>query len=180
MRRSLIALALFVSPVVAAAQAPTVTANGFSVTFAVPVSAPPAAVFDALSTKIPKWWNPAHTFSGSAANLSIDARPGGCFCETFPSGGGVEHLRVIYMRPPSALRFSGALGPMQGSGLAGALTFELKPADGGTRVELTYNVGGAIAMGFDKIAPMAQGMLMEQVTRLKAYVETGNPEPARK
>ena len=51
-----------------------------------------------------------------AKNLSIDARPGGCFCEKLPNGGGVEHARVVYVAPREVLRLSGALGPLQGVG----------------------------------------------------------------
>ena len=35
---------------------------------------------------------------------------------------GVEHLRVVFVAPPSTLRLGGALGPLQGSGLSGSLT----------------------------------------------------------
>lgn len=155
--------------------APTITATGFTIAFATPIAAPPATVFEAMTTKVGTWWNPAHTWSGASANLAIDLRPGGCFCEALPTGG-VEHLRVVFVRAPSLLRLAGNLGPMQGSGLASALTLEFKAAEGGTRLEVTYDVGGHIAMGYDKIAPLAQLMLAEQFGRLKAFVETGRPE----
>ena len=43
------------------------------------------------------WWNSDHTYSGDARNMSIEARPGGCFCEAIPSGsatppGAIEHV----------------------------------------------------------------------------------------
>ena len=35
-------------------------------------------VYDALVGQIGSWWNPEHTYSHDAKNLSIDPRPGGC------------------------------------------------------------------------------------------------------
>ncbi len=60
--------------------------------------------------KIGSWWDKEHTFSGDAANLSLDARPGGCFCETLPNGGGVLHLTVVFIAPNQRVTLSGALG----------------------------------------------------------------------
>jgi hypothetical protein len=121
------------------------------------------------------WWNPEHTYSGDSRNLSIDARPGGCFCERLGDGGGVEHMRVIYVAPRETLRMSGALGPLQSSALAGSLTWRLTSAPPGTNVELSYRVGGFIEGGFEKIAPAVGAVLGEQLQRLKMFIETGNP-----
>ena len=44
-----------------------------------------------------------------------------------------------------------------------------------TRVQLSYNVGGFIDGGFDKIAPAVESMLNEQLNRLKLFAETGKP-----
>ena len=93
MRRcSLGTLALVMLSGTPANSAPQVTPNGFLVKFDVSVNAPAAKVYDALVGQIGSWWNPEHTYSHDAKNLSIDPRPGGCFCEKLPNGGGVEHL----------------------------------------------------------------------------------------
>jgi len=136
--------------------------------------ATPAKVFDAL-VQVSEWWSPKHTYSGDAKNLSLDARPGGCFCERLSNGGGAEHLRVIHVVPGQMLRMSGALGPLQGLGVAGSLSVELKPSFFGTSVELIYSVGGFSEGGFNQLAPAVQGVLTDQMNRLKAYVETGRP-----
>ena len=73
-----------------------VSSAGFLVRHEMTIAAPPARVYDALVREVGSWWNPSHTFTGDAKNLSIDARPGGCFCEKYPNGGGVEHLRVVH------------------------------------------------------------------------------------
>jgi hypothetical protein len=54
------------------------------------------------------WWNPTHTFSSDAHNLSIDDKAMGCFCEKLASGGSVHHLEVVYADPGQKLVFSGA------------------------------------------------------------------------
>jgi uncharacterized protein YndB with AHSA1/START domain len=155
--------------------APEITPNGFLVKFDVNVNAPVAKVYDALVGHVGSWWNPEHTYSHDAKNLSIDPRPEGCFCEKLPNGGGIEHLRVVYVSPPQVIRFSGALGPLQSSGVAGSMTWKLTSAVDNTRVDLSYSVGGFIPGGFDKMAPAVEAMLREQFDRLKLFVETGKP-----
>jgi uncharacterized protein YndB with AHSA1/START domain len=154
---------------------PQIGANGFVARHTVTVSAPPARVYDALVRQIGSWWSSDHTFSGDARNLSIDARPGGCFCEMLKEGGGLEHMRVIYVAPGEMLRMSGALGPLQGSGVAGSLTWSLAATTAGTTVELSYSVGGFLAGGFEKMAPAVSTVLEEQLRRFKLFVETGKP-----
>jgi uncharacterized protein YndB with AHSA1/START domain len=151
------------------------TPQGFLLREEVTIEAPPAKVWAAIAQP-GSWWSPSHTWSGDARNLSLDPRPGGCFCEKLPNGGGVEHLRVVYAAPNSTLRMSGALGPFQQSGVTGAMTWELAPAGNSTKLRVSYSVGGFLEAGFDKIAPIADGVVLEQVQRLKAFVETGKPE----
>jgi len=174
-RCSLGTLALVVLSGTTAQSAPQVTQDGFLVKFEVNVNAPAAKVYDALVGQVGSWWNPEHTYSHDAKNLSIDARPGGCFCEKLPNGGGIEHLRVVYIAPPQVVRFSGALGPLQASGIAGSMTWKLTGGPDNTRLDFSYSVGGFIPGGFEKIAPAVEGMLREQLDRLKLFVETGKP-----
>ena len=93
--------------------------SGFTVRITVHVAAPPSGVFDAL-TMPSRWWNPQHTFSGDASHLRLELKAGGCFCETLPNGGSVQHLTVVYVDPGKALRLRGALGPFQSLGVDGA------------------------------------------------------------
>lgn len=123
-----------------------------------------------------QWWNSEHTWSGDAANLSIDARAGGCFCEILPDPssakarprGGVEHMRVVYVERPRALRMTGLLGPLQAGAGAGTMTIQLKPADDGkhTDIELEYAVGGYLRAANAKLAPAVDRVLGEQIGRL--------------
>jgi uncharacterized protein YndB with AHSA1/START domain len=174
-QRSLGALILMMLSLTAAQSAPQVAPNGFLLKFEVSVNAPATKVYGALVGQIGSWWDSEHTYSGDAKNLSIDARPGGCFCEKLPNGGGIEHARVIYVAPREILRLSGALGPLQASGVAGTLTWKLTSSTDNTRVQLSYSVGGFIDGGFEKVAPLVESVLRQQLDRLKQFAETGTP-----
>lgn len=177
MLRTLVVFAV-VALVSNCAAAVEIGANGFRVRHEVVIAASPAKVYDALTGHVDGWWNAQHTYSGDSRNLTIDPRPGGCFCERL-ANGGVEHMRVVQARPNELLRMTGGLGPLQASGVAGAMSWRLSPALGTTKLELTYSVGGYIPDGFQGIAPAVESMLGEQVDRLKRYVETGAPEAAK-
>lgn len=142
--------------------------TGFVVEHRVVANAPPAAVWTAVIAP-DRWWDPAHTYSGRAAALTLDARAGGCFCEALPDGGSVEHGRVISVRPGALLRLSSALGPLQAEGVAGSLGLALAPAEGArTTVTLTYVVGGRFRRPAGTLARAVDGVLGQQVARLAA------------
>jgi uncharacterized protein YndB with AHSA1/START domain len=153
-----------------------VTANkggGFIITHTATLPATPAQVW-ALLLRPSQWWSQAHTWSGNAANLSLNAAPGGCFCETLPNGGFVEHARIIYAAPGAMLRLSGGLGPLQGEAISGTLTIALTAAgDGQTTLTFTYVVGGHAQFDPSAIAPAVDGVIGEQHTRLVKLITTG-------
>lgn len=151
--------------------------SSFLIRHEVTVNGPPEKAY-ATFVDIAAWWNPSHTYSGSAANLTLEARPGGCFCEKLPNGGGVEHMRVVMARPAQTLRMAGGLGPLQASALAGSMTWTFAAVPEGTRVQLTYGVGGYMQGGVDKMAGPVDGVLAEQIGRFKLLVDTGKPSAA--
>jgi uncharacterized protein YndB with AHSA1/START domain len=156
------------------AHAQLIGPNGFTVRVRTLIRATPEKVYETL-VQVDQWWDPKHTFSGDAKNLSMDAHPGGCFCERLPRGGGVEHLRVVYAAPGDLLRLTGALGPLQPAGVTGSLSIKLSPSSTGTTVDLTYAVGGFSEVGFTQLAPAVGSMLTEQMNRLRSLMETGRP-----
>lgn len=153
------------------------TAGGFVVKTTVLVAAAPVRVFDGFA-RVSSWWDPEHTYSGNAQNLSIALQPGGCFCERLPPlPGGVQHAMVVLVMPYKTLRLVGALGPLQESGVSGSLTFELAERVGGTDVTMTYSVGGYRQGGLEALAPIVDTVLATQLRRLKSFVEKGVPTP---
>ena len=173
--RSLIA-GLLLLTVAGAAQAEVVeaAAGHFQVRSVHVIAASPAKVYEAYSS-IGAWWNPDHSWSGRAGNLSLEPKAGGCFCEKLPDGGSVQHAAVIFSQPGKLLRLSGALGPLQLGALAGNLSLETVEKDGVTQLTLSYTVAGHYPGGLSGIAPNVDAVLREQMTRLKKYVETGKP-----
>jgi uncharacterized protein YndB with AHSA1/START domain len=171
LKRTALALLLLLGPIsFASGEVLDSGASGFTVKTTVQIAAPPAAVYDALTREVGAWWDEAHTWSGSAANLSIDARPGGCFCETLP-GGGVQHMTVIFADRAKMLRMSGGLGPLQAMATSGVLTFAFTDAAGRTTLELTYTVFAYAKADMAALAPLVDQVTAGQVARLKAHVE---------
>ena len=153
-----------------AAEVVSVAGNGFELRETAHIAATPEQVYAALLLPA-NWWSSAHTFSGSAANLKLDARAGGCWCENLPDGGSAEHLRVVFVAPGKTLRLRGALGPLQGMGVDGALTWSLKSNAGGTDISVTYAVGGYTKEGFDELSKAVDRVLGEQAERLKKFID---------
>jgi hypothetical protein len=154
----------------AAAEVLSAGQNGFEVRETVRVAAAPDKAYASL-LQPSRWWNSEHTYSGSAANLVLDARAGGCWCETLPDGGSVEHLHVVYVAPGKALRLRGALGPLQGLGADGALTWTVKGSAGGTEISVSYAVGGYAKDGFEAVSKGVDHVLGEQLERLRKLID---------
>ncbi len=134
--------------------------------------ADPHRVYEALTAEVGNWWDPNHSISGSAAGFSLDARAGGCFCEALPDGGSVEHMRVVFAAPGEMLRLSGGLGPLQGMGATGAMSFGLSTREeGGTRLQYRYVVSGFAAGGLQPLAEPVDRVQLGQLRRLAAYLE---------
>lgn len=152
--------------------------TGFAVESNVAIAADADAVYRLLGEPA-RWWNGVHSYSGNAANLSLELKAGGCFCEVLPGpagqSGSVEHGRVIHAAPGKQLRLSGALGPLQAEAVTGTLTFDIRPAQRGVHVTLTYVVGGYIRRGAAGIAPAVDKVLSEQLDALKRAAEAKGP-----
>jgi len=150
--------------------------NGFTVRHVVTIAADRLAVYQATVSNIGDWWSPDHTVSGDAANLFLTDSLSGCFCERLGDGAGLVHMAVSFVNPGVMLRLTGGLGPLGLMGVSGNMTWEFDEVDGGTVVTLQYAVGGYMPGGLDTIAEAVDGVLVEQMTRLKSFVETGNPK----
>jgi hypothetical protein len=86
------ALVSFAPPSFAEVQ--SVSPSSFVVSAEADVDATPAEAWRAL-TRIERWWNSDHTYSGDSQRLSLDPRAGGCWCERWGNGQSVEHGRVV-------------------------------------------------------------------------------------
>ncbi len=153
--------------------------SGFTTVHETVIDAKRARVWRDTIRHVGKWWSADHTVSGDASRLSISAKPQGCFCEDLGEGAGVVHLTVTMVYPDVVLRLTGGLGPLGLMGVEGNMTWEFEDVDEMTRVTFTYAVGGYRAEGLDGMADVVDRVIGEQLSRLKAYVETGDPEHIR-
>jgi hypothetical protein len=163
-------------PAVAGAEVVDVSADGFTLKAVIEVQAPAARVYDTI-VNVGGWWDGEHTYSGDAKNLSIEARAGGCFCERLSGDGGISHMTVVYAAPGRTLRLVGGLGPLQELAVTGVMTWSLSDTPAGTRIEMTYAVGGyAPGTGrLQQLAPLVNSVIDAQVQRLGAALA---PAPA--
>jgi uncharacterized protein YndB with AHSA1/START domain len=168
--------AAILCPATATAEVASSSSSAFVVSAEAEVAAAPEAAWTAL-LEIGQWWSPAHTFSGDAANLSLDAQAGGCWCERWGDGQSVEHARVVAVTSYEgvrALRAVGGLGPLQELGVSGVMTFTVAPVASGAKITMTYRVSGDASLGLDQVAPLVDGVLMEQFGRLNRYSASGS------
>ncbi len=148
--------------------------GGFTISHQTEISAARIDVYNAAVNKVGDWWSDDHTLSGNAGNMYIAARTQGCFCERLGSAGGVVHLIVTFVNPGVILRLTGGLGPLGLMGVSGNMTWEFEDSEDGTTMMLKYAVGGYYAGGLDSIAEAVNGVLVEQMTSLKAFAESGS------
>lgn len=179
MLRNVIVAAALLAVTTAPATADVVKAEaaGFVIEKTVTISASPDTVWETLRAP-QRWWSKEHTWSGNADNLYIDSQATGCFCEKLPGRGSVQHARLIFVDKGKMLRMEGAFGPLQGEAIVATLTFELSPdGDNATKVKMTYVAGGYSPTGFEKLAPLVDGVLSTQLDGLKTAAEAPPPAP---
>jgi uncharacterized protein YndB with AHSA1/START domain len=173
--RFALAAILFALATPAYAEVASSSPSAFTIQAEAEIAAPPARVWRDLE-RIERWWNGAHTYSGDARRLDLDLRAGGCWCERWGNGQSVEHMRVILVMEHEGvrtLRLAGGLGPLQEMGVSGVLTFTVAPRPSGAKLSMSYRVTGDAGLGLDQLAPLVDGVLMEQFTRLNRYSTSG-------
>jgi len=161
-------LALLLSAAPAASEVVKASPNGFEVRQTVNLVVPPEVAWGAFAN-LRGWWSKDHTYSGNAANLSLTLAPGGCFCERFPEGGGIEHMRVTSVDPGKRVVLTGALGPLLYEATTGVMVVQVKSIAGGSQLTLNYRVAGFANGGADRLAPIVDGVLADQMKRYRAF-----------
>jgi hypothetical protein len=166
--RTLIFGSLLLIAAPASAEVVSASANGFEVREVVNLVVPPGIAFASFAD-MPAWWDPEYTYSGKSENLSLSLVPGGCLCERFPDGGGIEHLRVTYVDPGKRVVLTGPLGPLLYEATAGVMDVQVKSTAGGSQLILDYRAAGFAKGGGDKLAPVVDQVLAGQMKRLRTY-----------
>ena len=131
------------------------------------IARPPADVWKAL-TSWDQWWDPAHSYSGK---VTLNPNAGGTLSESWP-GGSVLHATVVAALPPQLLRLHGGFGPLQNVPANAVLTFTLKPEGSGTRLTMTYSVGGPASAKLDALAAPVDAVMTAGFQRLQRFATT--------
>ena len=171
MKRLLLAAALSLAAGAASAEVTSRSDTGFSLSYERAVAASDEAILAAIARPA-AWWSDAHTYSGNASNISLDLRPGGCWCEALP-GGGVQHAEAVLVWPEQRMvRFDAPFGPLQSIGADAVLTMTwAEAADGPARtLKWSFVVTGP---GAGAMAEAIDGVMSEQFGRLAAHLSAG-------
>ena len=168
MKRLLLAVVLSLAAGAASAEVSSRSENGFSLTYERPVTASAEAVLEAVGRPA-AWWSDAHTYSGSAANITVDLRPGGCWCEALP-GGGVKHAEAVLVWPEQRMvRFDAPFGPLQSIGADAVLTVTWAEADDGAARTLKWSFV-VTGPGAGTMADPIDGVIGQQFGRLADHL----------
>ncbi len=162
------ALALVSVATPALAEVVSSNPNGFHLRHTVDLAVPPDAALSAFA-RVEGWWDPGHTYSGKASNLSLSLAPGSCFCERLPNGGGVEHMRVAFVQPGERLVLTGALGPLLFEAANGVMDVKADRTATGSRLTMDYKVAGFASGAADKLAPLVDQVLGAQIKRYRSF-----------
>ena len=146
------------------------SADGFSLRFAVGVEAAAEDVVTAVS-ELPRWWDPAHTYTGDSANLWLAFEEGGCWCERLADGTIFEHAVVTGIMA-DRVTMTAALGPLHDKATKAELTFGSGPENRGRLVTVDFVVEGP---GLGAMADGVNTVMDQAFDRLIHQIEYGEP-----
>jgi len=85
------------------------------------------------------------------------------------------HGTMSYVQVGKSLTMQGGLGPLQGMGVAGSMTFVFQPHESGSELTYRYVVGGYYAEALDSLAEPVDQVQLAQLLRLQRYLANGRP-----
>lgn len=170
----LIALSMLM-PAPAAAAVLSADDHGFEIQNSVNLVVPQELAYASFG-QIGQWWNKEHTYSGDSTRMSLQMRPGGCFCEPLDNGGGIEHMRVTYLQPGERIVMTGSLGPLLYEATSGVMDVKIERIAGGSRVTMNYKAAGFAKGGAAAMAPLVDQVLADQLKRYRVYAAAA-PKP---
>jgi hypothetical protein len=146
--------------------------HGFEVRHTIDVPMPPAQALAAFG-QVGSWWSKEHSYSGNAARLSLELRPGGCWCERLDGGGGVEHMRVALYQPGERIVLTGGLGPLLFEATSGVMAVRAIKIKSGSQLVINYRAAGFARGNGTEMALGVDQVLREQVERLRLFAGKG-------
>ena len=147
--------------------------TGFNLKMTAEVPVSPSVAYQQF-LNVDQWWVANHTWHGSAENLSIEPKAGGCFCE-ISGDNEVLHMLVTFVKPNAEIKMVGGLGPLQMMGIHGGMSWRFEALDNGhTRIIQTYNVTGYAPGGLSDIADIVDAVQTGQLNALAARLVAEN------
>lgn len=159
-RRMIVALFALTIATPATAEVTESSSNGFTIALSEPSQRSDAELWQRMQHP-ENWWSSAHSWSGDAANMSVEMRAGGCWCERV-GDGVVVHGRILRIDADRAILLDAPLGPLNDAAVTTRLSWRID----NQRVVWRYQVFGALPMPAAQLAPLVEAVLAEQLRRL--------------
>lgn len=112
-----------------------------------------------------QWWNPDHSYSGKAENLSLDPQAGGLWREDW-DGGSVAHGTVVQIIKGNVLRLEAPFGPLQGMGAYVIWSIKIEPSGSGSTITFDEVAMAPPGSSLEAVAPAVDGVKGEAMRRL--------------
>lgn len=147
--------------------------NGFVLRFEMQSDASPEQMIAAVRA-LPEWWDPAHTYTGDADNLSLAFEPGGCWCEARADGTTFRHAEVVEIAP-NRVTMNAPLGPLHGRATRADLAWTIGGHTPGDTIALQFTVEGP---GLGPMADPVHTVMSQGWSRYVHYLTSGEAPPS--
>ncbi|GGY49669.1 hypothetical protein [Parvularcula lutaonensis] len=165
MRAFLTAIAGAIAITSAHAEVASASEHGFVLEHEVTSPFAPDALWHRLMQPA-QWWDPDHTYSGDAANLSMEDTAGAYWREDWDTGS-VIHGQVLLVKEGEELILSAPFGPLISTAADCRWTIRLEPTeDGGTLIKSSHTIAGVPGTGLEELAPAVDFVMGNGVKRL--------------
>lgn len=135
----------------------------------VAIAAPPARVFDALTSDLAAWWGAPYLISEAASDIVLEPTLGGRMYEMWGADDGALWGTVTGIRRSELLELTGSIA--MSSAVHGKIKYELEATEQGTRLRFSHRAIGDFDEGSTQDYSSGWNDLL--ATRLKAFVEDG-------
>lgn len=137
----------------------------------VPINAPKARVWKAVTQEMQKWWLPDFHMAHPQSKMVVEMTAGGRVYEEGPDGSNLLWFKVAAVRPGESVHWEGSIMVPWGGPVVAQAWLRLEEAAGRTTLRFTQCFIGIVDDSM--ISSMREGwtMLLEQ--GLKRHVETG-------
>ncbi len=146
-----------------------------SIQLEIPIAAPPATLWHALTDRIGEWWPQAFYIGGEEGKRSyhLEPWPGGRVFEEWEGGGGLLWGQVWHAVTHQLLQVTGNTFPEWGGPSIMFATWQIDPADHGATLRFTEHTLGKISDTY--VAEKQKGWKFLYEGVLKAHLEGTEP-----